>query len=213
MSNLHSYEQGLEDLQLVFTSCIENIRKHHPIEKIKPFLEERTETNKNGEDLLLRGVGLKGFIEPNQARTKESLKKCNIFYKGDFVYAPSSFKNGVISYNDEFEKAICTEEYIVFFIKDRERLNPYYLEMWLKRSELGRSIDFYVLDSVRNRFYFDNMDMISIPIPDINTQNSIADIYKGYLRRKYFLSSLKSKISDICPLLIRGSIMEAKGGN
>ncbi len=213
LANLRSYEKGLEDLKLVFNGFIEDVRRKQYVESIKPYLKERTETNKNGDDIILRGVGLKGFIEPNQARTKDSLKKCNIFYKGDFVYAPSSFKNGVVTYNDFYEKALCTEEYVVFYIKDKEKLNPYYLEMWLKRSELGRSIDFYVLDSVRNRFYFDNMDMITIPIPEKSVQDSIASIYREYLKRIEYRDLLKQKIANICPILIRGSVKEAKGGN
>lgn len=213
LSNLRAYEKGIEDLRIVYTGYIERLRKEIEPEAIIPYLKERTESNKNNEDLLLRGVGLKGFIKPNQIRTKESLKKCNIFYKGDFVYAPSSFKNGVISYNDLFDKALCTEEYIVFYIKDLEKLNPYYLLMWLKREELGRSIDFYVMDSVRNRFYFDSMEMINIPIPNISVQNNIANVYVEYLKRIEYAESIREKIKNICPILIRGAVKEAKGGN
>ena len=168
IENQKAYERGLDDLKLVCDAYIENLRKSNKPVSIIDYLEERCETNKDGKITFMKGVGLHGFIEPNQERTVESLKKCNIFYKGDFVYAPSSFKNGVISYNSYYDKAICTEEYIVFNIKNESVLDPYYLLMWLKREQLGRFIDFASCDSVRNRFYFKNLDIVEIPIPDID---------------------------------------------
>lgn len=210
LENQKAYERGLNDLKLVCEGYIENIRKNHKQEPIIDYLEERTEKNKNGEVSFMRGVGLNGFIEPNQVRTENSLKKCNIFYKGDFVYPPSSLKNGVISYNNDYDKAICTEEYIVFHIKDDKKLNPYYLLMWLKREQLGRYIDFASCDSVRNRFYFKDLNIIEIPIPDIETQNAVAKVYECYIDRKEINEILKSQIKDICPILIDGSIKESK---
>lgn len=213
LANLRSYEKGLDDLKLVCDGYIEDLRRKYPCISFSSFIEERKENNKNGDDLIMKGIGLKGFIEPNQLRSKESLKKCNIFYLGDFVYAPSSFKNGVISYNNRYSKALCSEEYVVFYITKKERLNPYYLEMWLKRKELGRSIDFYVLDSVRNRFYFEDLKTIIIPIPEIKIQKLIAHIYCNYLQREEYIERLKQQISSICPILIRGSILEGKSIN
>ena len=210
LENQKSYEKGLDDLKLAYEGFIENIRKFYKPESIISYLSERNEINKDGAVKFMKGVGLNGFIEPNQERTFESLKKCNIFYKGDFVYAPSSFKNGVISFNSVFEKAICTEEYIVFNIRDEEKLNPYYLLMWLKREQLGRFIDFSSCDSVRNRFYFKDLEIVEIPIPEIEKQKIIANVYKVYLDRKEINEQLKNQIKDICPILIKGSIEEAK---
>ena len=210
LENQKSYERGLDDLKLVCDAYIEDLRKQHTSMSIIDFIEERTEMNKKGEVTFMKGVGLKGFIEPNQERSEDSLKKCNIFYKGDFVYAPSSFKNGVISYNDAYEIAICTEEYIVFKIKDLNVLDPYYLLMWLKREQLGRFIDFSSCDSVRNRFYFKDLVIVEIPVPPIEIQKKISQFYQTYLTRKQINEQLKEQIKNICPILIKGSIEEAK---
>ena len=210
LENQKSYESGLADLKLVCEAHYDAIRRTTIPEPIIKYLTERCETNREGKVSFMKGVGLEGFIEPNQERTVESLKKCNIFYKGDFVYAPSSFKNGVISYNEHFDKAICTEEYIVFRINDEEKLDPYYLLMCLKRKQLGRFIDFSSCDSVRNRFYFKDLDIVEIPIPSIETQRKISAVYKCYLERKQINERLKNQIKDLCPILIKGSIDEAK---
>ena len=210
LENQKSYERGLEDLKLVCEAHFDEIRKSTKTEPIIQYLTERCETNKDGKESFMRGVGLEGFIDPNQERTSNSLKKCNVFYRGDFVYAPSSFKNGVISYNEYFDRAICTEEYVVFKINDEEKLNAHYLLMCLKRNQLGRFIDFSSCDSVRNRFYFKDLSIVEIPVPNIEIQKKIADIYKCYLERKEINEKLKTQIKDICPILIKGSIEEAK---
>ena len=206
--NQKAYERGIDDLKLVCEGYIEKLRRKIISQSIIPFIEERRETNKNGDITFMRGIGLNGFIEPNQSRSIESLKKCNIFYKGDFVYAPSSFKNGVISFNKYYEKAICSEEYIVFYIKDLNVLDPYYLLMWLKREQLGRYIEFSSFDSVRNRFYFEDLNIVEIPIPNIEIQRRIGHIYQCYFERKEINERLKAQIKDICPILIKGSLEE-----
>ena len=52
------------------------------------------------------------------------------------------------------------------------------------------------------------MEEFSIPIPSLEIQNSIADIYKVYTERKDINEKLKAQIKDICPILIKGSIEE-----
>ena len=49
-----------------------------------------------------------------------------------------------------------------------------------------------------------------IPIPDIKIQKTIADIYKCYNERKNINELMKNQIKDICSILIKGSIEEAK---
>jgi type I restriction enzyme S subunit len=47
---------------------------------------------------------------------------------------------------------------------------------------------------------------VQIPIPDIEIQKSIANIYKVYTQRKAINEKLKAQICDICPILIKGSL-------
>lgn len=208
LENQESYEKGLEDLKIVCDSTIDRF-KNTNMKSLSEFLEERNERNSDCEIDLMKGIGLQGFISPNQKRSKESKKKCKIFHQNDFVYAPSSLKNGVIWINRDYKKAICTEEYITFYNKKEEKLNSYYLLLLLKRPEFSRYIEFLSLDSVRNRFYFKDIVNIEIPIPSMEIQNSIANIYKVYNERKKINEKLKDNLKNICPILIKGAVEEA----
>ena len=211
LENQKSYERGLEDLNIVCISSIENLKKTNVKKSILPYLTERQEINKDIKYTDLKGVGNKGFIEPRGSRDEESFYKCNIFYPKDFVYNPSVIAKGAIAFNNKFnEPKICTEEYIVFHINDENILSPEYLFLWLKRSETGRFFEFVNMDSVRNRVYFEDLDKIVIPIPNIEIQRNIADLFTAYDSRKSINEKLKSQIKDICPILIKGSLEEAK---
>ncbi len=72
-------------------------------------------------------------------------------------------------------------------------------------------MDFMNIDSVRNRVYFKDLDNIEMPIPDIRIQESIAEMFKAYNERKVINERLKALIKDLCPILIKGSLEEAKG--
>ena len=49
-----------------------------------------------------------------------------------------------------------------------------------------------------------------MPIPDIEVQDAIANIYSVYMTRKRLNEQLKAQIKDICPILIRGSLKEGE---
>ena len=73
----------------------------------------------------------------------------------------------------------------------------------------------YSLEHVRG--IATNLDMdrfyeIKIPVPDTKIQQSIVNIYNAYNKRKEINEKLKAQIKEICPILIKGSIEEAKRG-
>ena len=211
VENQKSYERGLDDLKLTCDATIEDIRRNNKPKSFFPYISERCEINKDVKFKNLVGVGGEGFIEPRGSRDEETFYKCNIFYPKDFVYNPSVIAKGAIAFNLFYtEPRICTEEYIVFYVNDESILNPEYLFMWLRKEETGRYFEFMNIDSVRNRVYFRDLEQVKIPIPDIEIQNSIANIHNAYEERKRINEKLKSQIKEICPILIKGSLEEAK---
>ena len=51
---------------------------------------------------------------------------------------------------------------------------------------------------------------VRIPVPDLKIQQDIVNIFKAYNVRKDINEKLKAQIKDICPILIKGSIEEAR---
>ena len=203
-NNLDNYYK----IQTMYEYILDIVKKEKK-ENILNYIEERKEKNSNLSYKNLVGVGNKGFIDPRQQRDMDSLKKCKIFCYKDFVYNPSVLYAGAIALNTDTQcNQICTEEYIVFHVKDENVLIPEYLYILLKRKECGRYIDFMFVDSVRNRVYFEDLNLIEIPVPKIEIQQMLSNLYLSYHNREIIIEKLKKCINDICPVLIQGSIME-----
>ena len=66
------------------------------------------------------------------------------------------------------------------------------------------------MGSVRDTFDLNLMKEVCLPIPKLDNQQDIVNIYNAYNERKEINEKLKAQIKEICPILIKGSIEEAK---
>ena len=214
--NQQSYERGLEDLKFVCDGYIEDLRRKMPCEKIGKYLELVEDKNENAQFGLdrVRGVSIeKVFIETKADMTDVNLAPYYIIRPNDFAYVTVTSRNGEkisIALNDSKETYICSSSYVVFRSKDPEKLFPQYLMLFFSRSEFNRYARFHSLGSARETFDWTEMCEVEIPIPDIKIQKAIAAMFSVYTDRKKINEQLKAQIKDICPILIKGSLEEAR---
>lgn len=211
VENQQTYECGLEDLKLVCDAYIEDLRRKMPCEEIGPYIEECNEKNENNTIELFQGVTVEHiFTEPK--RIAEDSENGNIVRTGQFAF------NKVMKANNtklpialrEGPDCVVSNSYQVFQINNKAKLLPKYLLLWLNRTETERYAGFISFGTTRDIFTFEDMGKILIPIPDIKIQQSIVNIYNAYNKRKEINEKLKAQIKEICPILIKGSIEEAK---
>lgn len=208
VANQQNYERGLEDLKLVCDAYIEDLRRKMPCEKIGKYITECNERNESLKILDVKGVESSGnFVETKANTDGLDFSNYKIVDVNQFGYNPSRINLGSIALKTD-EKCIVSPMYIVFKIDNPNKLLPEYLMLWLSRSEFRRSTQFYTSGSVRDTFGFSEMQEVAIPIPSIEIQKSIANIYNVYIKRKQINEQLKAQIKDICPILIRGSLKE-----
>lgn len=62
--------------------------------------------------------------------------------------------------------------------------------------------------SIRTNLDLDRLFEIDLPVPNIEIQKSIVKLYSTYVIRRGICENLKSRIKDICPILIKGSLEE-----
>ena len=62
--------------------------------------------------------------------------------------------------------------------------------------------------SVRANLDLPRFYEIEIPVPDLDEQISLVNIYNAYALRREINEQLKLQIKDICPILIKGSVEE-----
>lgn len=208
IKNQKSYEEGLDDLKLTCDMLIDNVKKAGKT-KLGSYITRRMEKNTNFSVTRLLGVGKDGFIEPKQDKDETNGHICYLAKKNDFVFAPPQLHEGSIDFYEGEETVKVSDAYIVFYITKPELLNPHYLKMVLKNPAIQHII-WFLRDGVREQFNFEQLSELEVPIPDIQMQNSVSTIFKVYQSRKEINQKLIDQIKDICPILIKGSIEEAK---
>ena len=209
LANQQSYERGLEDLKLVCDGYIEDLRRRVPCEKIGPYISSCNEKNDNNSITLFQGVTVDHvFTDPK--RIAEDAENGSIVRTGQFA-----FNKVMKAHNTKLPIAlregpdcVVSSSYQVFEVSKKEKLLPKYLLMWMNRAETQRHAGFISFGTTRDIFSLEDMEKISIPIPDISIQQSIVDIFSVYQMRCEINIRLKLRIKDICPILIKGAMEE-----
>lgn len=208
VANQQSYERGLEDLKLVCDGYIEDLRRKMGTETIGSYIMPVEERNSDLKIKLAQGITIeKIFASPKQVANAE--RSAKIVRNGQFAYNRATTRNGEkisIAYR-EGEDCVVSSAYQVFEIKNKDKLLPRYLMMWFKRSEFDRYARYMSKGSAHEFFEYSDMEEVQIPIPDIKVQKAISDIYSVYMSRKRINEQLKAQIKEICPILIRGSLV------
>lgn len=212
LTNQKSYECGLEDLKLVCDAYIEDLRRKIPCEAIEPYIERQDIRNGTNGTKNVMGVSTsKEFREPTSKVNREELTNYKVVKPRQFSFAQTTHNEKVFAYafNNTDKDIVVTSVNEVFFTNE-QKLLPEYLSMFFNRTEFDRYARFHSWGSARETFTWDDLIKVKIPIPDIKIQKSIVNIYVAYKQRKMINEQLKTQIKNICPILIKGSIEEAR---
>ena len=167
--------------------------------RLGDYIEQRREKNTHS-GLPIRGVAREGFIPPKQLDADTSIY--NVFYKYDFVFNPARMELNSIALNTEYDKAICSSLYEVFYIAKPKELLPEYLNLYLKREEFARYCGYDAIGSARNYFRVANMQDIRIPLPSMEVQRDLVATYEGLKRLAEENEALIAPLTEACQAFI-----------
>ena len=184
VSNLKAYQTGLDDLKLVCNAYIENLRTKYSCEKIGRYLRYVSEKNENNKIRLFQGINVDHiFTDPK--RIAEDSENGSIVRTGQFA-----FNKVMKAHNTKLPIAlregpdcVVSNSYEVFEIVDVSKLLPKYLLLWFNREETQRYAGYISFGTTRDIFTFEDLSEIEIPIPPLEIQQAIVDIYVSYQER------------------------------
>lgn len=216
IENQRCYEHGLDDLKLVCDGYIDELRKKKIQKKLGNYISLCDTKNDNLKYGLgsVRGISIeKKFIDTKANMEGVLLKPYAIVKPNEFAYVTVTSRNGEkisLARNDSKQSYLCSSSYIVFKVNDESELLPAYLSMLFERNEFNRYSRFNSWGSARETFDWEEMQEVRLPIPDVEIQKDIVNIFEVYKTRKEINEKLKSQIKDICPILIKGSLDEGR---
>jgi type I restriction enzyme S subunit len=167
--------------------------------RLGSYITQRREKNDNLE-VPIRGVTNAGFIPPKQLDADTSLY--NVFYKYDFVFNPARMELNSISLNLEYDQAICSSLYEIFYVNNADELLPEYLNLFIKRDEFARFCWYDAIGSARNYFRVANLQEILFPLPNIDIQHELVDTYNGLKALAEQNEALIKPLTDACQAYI-----------
>lgn len=213
IANQAAYERGLEDLKRAFDALLDKAKHSAPKVPVGKLIKEIDERNESGEITKVQGINITKQFMPSVANTTDvDLTKYKVVRKGQFAF--SGMQTGrdecirIARYTDDAPIIISPAYTVMEAVGDS--VLPEYIMVWFSRKESDRRGWFMSDGSIRTNLDLDRFYEIKIPLPDMETQRAIVDLYTVYTTRRSINEKLKAQIKDICPILIKGSLEEAK---
>ena len=214
LSNMRCYENGLEDLKLICDGFFDELKKTTTFSTLGDFIIRVDVKNTDNKCKKVMGVSTsKEFREPTSKVDKNELRNYKICKPRQISFVQTTHNEKVFcNAMNRFNEDVVVTSVNEVFECDENRLLPEFLTMYFNRKEFDRYARFHSWGSAREVFTWDDLICVKMPIPSLETQKSIVLISNVLISRKEYFKSLRNIISNICPVLIRGSILEAKGG-
>lgn len=212
LDNQKAYESGLDDMKFVCDAFIENIKSTVKAESIGKYITRYDERNIGNKIKKVMGVSVyKEFREPTSKVNRNELANYKVVHPRQISFVQTTHNEKVFAYAfNNTDEDIVVSSVNEVFSTDERKLLPEYLSMFFNRTEFDRYARFHSWGSARETFTWNDLIEVEIPIPDIKVQESIVGIYNAYITRREINEKLKAQLKQICPILIKGSLEEAK---
>jgi type I restriction enzyme S subunit len=158
-------------------------------------------------DLPLMGLSIQKKFIPSIANTiGTDMSTYRTICKNQFAYGPVTSRNGdkiTIALFNDYDKALISQAYIPFEVKDTNELDPEYLMMWFRRPEFDRYARFKSHGSAREIFDWEEMCNTLLPIPHIDKQREIVKEYNTIQNRIALNQQLIQKLEETAQAIYR----------
>ena len=210
LKNQEYYERSIADLEYVCTHAIESVQKESDTKRVEDLILQVDNRNDGKKIKRVLGVNIYKRFMPSVANLSETdLSNYKVIQKGQFVYSAMQVGRDetirIALYNEE-EPAIISPAYFVFEIKNNKIIIPEFFMMWFQRPESDRYGWFISDGSVRSSLEWERFCEILIPIPKRSIQESLVLMYHALETRKRINERLKSMITPLCPVLMKGVV-------
>lgn len=189
-------------------SYIQELKHKYPMQEIGPYIQESNERNWNGNftENEVRGIATsKGLIETKANLDGVSLDSYKLVKPQEIAFVPDTSRRGnkmSLGLNDSDKTYIVSSISSVFRVNE-ENILPNFLYLWFCRPEFDRYARFNSWGSAREAFSFEDMKRCKIPLPPIEVQQAIVNIYKCANEAKQIAEEADRLSREVCPALLQ----------
>ena len=182
-------------------------QRKYPTVELGKCIEARDERNVEGKYTLddVRGISTdKAFIPTKADMSGVSLTSYKVVNPSGFVYVADTSRRGgkiALAHNDTGRSLLVSSVYTVFRTEDS--LLPEYLYLLLSRAEFDRYARFNSWGSARETFDWEELRRVQIPLPPLEVQQSIANLYHCMEEARRIARAARAQLQTLCPVLIQ----------
>lgn len=190
-------------------SYIQELKHQYPAQEIGPYVEESDKRNTTGDygEESVRGLATsKGMIDTKANLVGVSLNSYKLVRPDEIAFVPDTSRRGdkmSLGLNETDESFLVSSISCVFGVKDKEKLLPAFLYLWFCRPEFDRYARFNSWGSAREAFSFEDMKRTEVPIPPLDVQRAIVNIYRCANEAKQIAAEADKLSREVCPALLQ----------
>ena len=181
----------------------------YPSDSLGEYIEQLDKRNSDGALTIADVQGIstdKCFIPTKANMDGVSVLSYKIVAQSEFVYVADTSRRGnkmALALNSSDKDILVSSIYMVFRSIDKSILLPEYLFLLFSRPEFDRYTRFNSWGSARETFDWNEMCRVQIPLPPIDVQQAIVDVYHCMERAKQIATTAREKLKTLCPALVQ----------
>ena len=186
-------------------SYIQELKHKYPMQEIGPYSHRIDERNTDNKITEVRSVSVtKNFNVTNAKVDKNNLSNYKIVRENQisFVQTTGNEKCLCAAINHLGFPIVVTSVNEVFET-DEKYLLADYLHLIFRRTETDRYARFNSWGSARETFTWEDMTRFAIPLPSIEVQQAIVNIYKCANEAKRIAEEADRLSREVCPALLQ----------
>mgnify|MGYP000025891958 CR=1 FL=1 len=188
---------------------IVDCRVKYPSVELGKYIEQADKRNSDGALTVTDVQGIstdKCFIPTKANMDGVSVLSYKIVAPSEFVYVADTSRRGdkmALALNSSDNDILISSIYTVFRSVNQNVLLPEYMLLLFNRPEFDRYTRFNSWGSARETFDWSEMCRVQIPLPPIDVQQAIVDVYHCLERAKYIATQARKKLKTLCPALVQ----------
>lgn len=189
-------------------SYIQELKHKYSMQEIGLYIEECNDRNWDGQfsEKEVRGIATsKGLIDTKANLNGVSLNSYKLVKPKEIAFVPDTSRRGdkmSLGLNDSDKTYIVSSISCVFKV-DEDFVLPNFLYLWFCRPEFDRYTRFNSWGSAREVFSFEDMKRCKVPLPPIEVQQAIVNIYKCANKAKLIAEEADRLSREVCPALLQ----------
>lgn len=188
---------------------IVDCRAKYPSVPLGEYIEQLDKRNSDGALTVADVQGIstdKCFIPTKANMDGVPVLSYKIVAPSEFIYVADTSRRGdkmALALNSSDKDILVSSIYTVFRSIDKSILLPEYLFLLFNRPEFDRYTRFNSWGSARETFDWNEMCRVQIPLPPIDVQQAIVDVYHCMERAKQIAITAREKLKTLCPALVQ----------